>query len=179
MFILLTEISYEMIRGYQKQTIKYLVFGMTIFILTSFAFIRQPDDTRDSQVRQTAATKIQSILTELLTREILGEQPLTSEYTQHMVRWQKYKYYDRQYGANSEVTKHSALSIISYFPKATKTEIVIMLTIPDSNFYGAHMGPTWVLSAPAGPHVDPMNLAIRDVTSGTGGCRGLFLWGYG
>ena len=23
------------------------------------------------------------------------------------------------------------------------------------------MGPTWVLSAPAGPHVGPMNLAIR------------------
>ena len=25
------------------------------------------------------------------------------------------------------------------------------------------MGPTWVLSAPDGPHVDPMNLAIRGV----------------
>ena len=25
------------------------------------------------------------------------------------------------------------------------------------------MGPTWVLSAPDGPHVGPMNLAIRDV----------------
>ena len=24
------------------------------------------------------------------------------------------------------------------------------------------MGPTWVLSAPDGPHVGPMNLAIRD-----------------
>ena len=24
------------------------------------------------------------------------------------------------------------------------------------------MGPTWVLSAPDGPHVSPMNLAIRD-----------------
>ena len=23
------------------------------------------------------------------------------------------------------------------------------------------MGPTWVLSAPDGPHIDPMNLAIR------------------
>ena len=27
--------------------------------------------------------------------------------------------------------------------------------------YGANMGPTWVLSAPDGPHVGPMNLAIR------------------
>ena len=32
---------------------------------------------------------------------------------------------------------------------------------PDSKFLVAHMGSTWVLSAPDGPHVDPMNLAIR------------------
>ena len=31
---------------------------------------------------------------------------------------------------------------------------------PDSKFHGANMGPTWVLSAPDGPHVGPMNLAI-------------------
>ena len=38
-------------------------------------------------------------------------------------------------------------------------------TTPDSKFLGANMGPTWVLSAPDGPHVGPMNLAIRDATS--------------
>ena len=32
---------------------------------------------------------------------------------------------------------------------------------PDSKVHGANMGPTWVLSAPYGPHVGPMNLAIR------------------
>ena len=32
---------------------------------------------------------------------------------------------------------------------------------PDSKIHGANMGPTWVLSAPDGPHVDPMTLAIR------------------
>ena len=31
---------------------------------------------------------------------------------------------------------------------------------PDSKAHGANMGPTWVLSAPDGPHVGPMNLAI-------------------
>ena len=36
-------------------------------------------------------------------------------------------------------------------------------TIPDNKVHGANMGPTWVLSAPDGPHVGPMNLAIRDV----------------
>ena len=32
---------------------------------------------------------------------------------------------------------------------------------PDSKVHGANMGPTWVLSAPDGTHVGPMNLAIR------------------
>ena len=31
---------------------------------------------------------------------------------------------------------------------------------PDSKVHGANMGPTWVLSAPGGPHVGFMNLAI-------------------
>ena len=31
---------------------------------------------------------------------------------------------------------------------------------PDSKIRGANMGPTWVLAAPGGPHVGPMNLAI-------------------
>ena len=34
-------------------------------------------------------------------------------------------------------------------------------TYPDIKVHGANMGPTWVLSAPDGPHVVPMNLAIR------------------
>ena len=33
---------------------------------------------------------------------------------------------------------------------------------PDSKVHGANMGPTWVLSAPDGPHIGAMNLAIRD-----------------
>ena len=32
---------------------------------------------------------------------------------------------------------------------------------PDSKVHEANMGPTWVLSAPDGPHVGPMSLAIR------------------
>ena len=32
---------------------------------------------------------------------------------------------------------------------------------PDNKFHGANMGPTWVMSAPDGLHVVPMNLAIR------------------
>ena len=40
---------------------------------------------------------------------------------------------------------------------------------PDSKVDGANMGPTWVLSAPDGPHVGPINLAIREVF--------IILWG--
>ena len=36
-------------------------------------------------------------------------------------------------------------------------------TIPDSKVHRANMGPTWVLSAPDGPHVGSTNLAITDV----------------
>ena len=36
-----------------------------------------------------------------------------------------------------------------------------ILHCPDSKVHGANMGPTWVLSAPDGPHVGPMSLAIR------------------
>ena len=35
-------------------------------------------------------------------------------------------------------------------------------TTPDSKVHGDNMRPSWVLSAPDGPHVGPMNLAIRD-----------------
>ena len=38
---------------------------------------------------------------------------------------------------------------------------------PDSKVHGANMGPTWVLSAPDGPHVGPMNLAIRVLSIGS------------
>ena len=34
---------------------------------------------------------------------------------------------------------------------------------PNSKVHGANMGPTWVLSVPDGPHVGPMNLAIREL----------------
>ena len=33
--------------------------------------------------------------------------------------------------------------------------------IPDDKVHGANMGPTWVLLAPDGPHVVPMDLDIR------------------
>ena len=37
-------------------------------------------------------------------------------------------------------------------------------TFPHSKVHGANMGPTWALLAPDGPHVGPMNLAIRVVS---------------
>ena len=44
---------------------------------------------------------------------------------------------------------------------------------PDSKVHGANMGPTWVLSAPDGPHVGPMNLAIGAILRAN---TGLVYW---
>ena len=65
----------------------------------------------------------------------------------------------------------------------------------DSKVHGANMGPTWVLSAPDGPHIGPipMNLALRgglEVTKANwwplsdhwslySTCWRLVLWNYG
>ena len=38
-----------------------------------------------------------------------------------------------------------------------------MFITPDNKVHEAKPGPTWVLSAQDGPHVGPMNLAIRDI----------------
>ena len=38
-----------------------------------------------------------------------------------------------------------------------------MNTVHAGKVHGANIGPTWVLSAPGGPHVGLMNLAIGDV----------------
>ena len=40
------------------------------------------------------------------------------------------------------------------------------INIPENKVHGANMGPTWVLSAPDGRHVGPMNFAIRDGLTG-------------
>ena len=34
---------------------------------------------------------------------------------------------------------------------------------PDNKVHGADMGPTWVLLGPDGPHIGPMNLAIKAI----------------
>ena len=35
--------------------------------------------------------------------------------------------------------------------------------IPDSKVHVAHVGPTWVLLAPGGPHLGPVNFVIWDI----------------
>ena len=44
----------------------------------------------------------------------------------------------------------------------SRAAIAWAIITPDSKIHGADLGPTWVLSAPDGPHVGPMSLAIRD-----------------
>ena len=48
--------------------------------------------------------------------------------------------------------------VMQYIPRALV--YAMFCGYPDSKVHGANMGSTWVLSAPDGPHVGPMNLAI-------------------
>ena len=41
----------------------------------------------------------------------------------------------------------------------------LFLNIPDRKVHGADRGPIWFLSSPGGPHVCPINLAIRDIAA--------------
>ena len=56
-------------------------------------------------------------------------------------------------------------STCNHFTKNAQVLVVPDHIYPDSKVQGANMGPTWVLSAPDGPHVGPMNLAIWVVLS--------------
>ena len=47
-------------------------------------------------------------------------------------------------------------------PQVAHMVLTVAMTIPDSKVHEANMGPTWVMSAPDGSHVGPINLAIRD-----------------
>ena len=47
------------------------------------------------------------------------------------------------------------------WPRSVSPHAVTRHTGPDNKVHEAYMGPTWVLSAPDGPHVGSMNLAIR------------------
>ena len=52
---------------------------------------------------------------------------------------------------------------VQYFPVTSKVcgEGELYFNT-DSKVHVAHMRPTWVLLAPGGPHVGPMNLVIRE-----------------
>ena len=61
------------------------------------------------------------------------------------------------------VNRQICISIVDLWSQYPSPGWYMQLHTPDSKVHGANMGPTWVLSAPDGPLVGPMNLAIRDV----------------
>ena len=60
--------------------------------------------------------------------------------------------------ATKSWTKHSWYQVMIAF---VQTHCWQRNIIANSKVHGANMGPTWVLSAPDGPHVGPMNRAVR------------------
>ena len=72
--------------------------------------------------------------------------------------------------SNQVVHIHVNVDVITHVPLKTKLGTGLLgnyyviihtnVNYPDGKIHRANMGPTWVLSAPDGPHVGPMNLAI-------------------
>ena len=60
-------------------------------------------------------------------------------------------------------TPTSIRNNFTQFFAAWSTVISYSMYYPDNKFHGANMGPTWALSAPDGPRVGPMNLAIWEL----------------
>ena len=60
---------------------------------------------------------------------------------------------------------YDGLVAIRYFHVEQSTgQAVSFHSYPDSKVHAANMGPTWVLSAPGGPRVGPINPAIRVIS---------------
>ena len=59
------------------------------------------------------------------------------------------------------LSTHVDYLLISKYWSVVNNNNDIVKDSPDDKVHGANMGPTWVLSAPDGPYVGPMNLAIR------------------
>ena len=62
------------------------------------------------------------------------------------------------------IKSHLHISVYDKFKKSPHRwnfDVHRFRNVPDNKFHRVNMGPTWVLSAPDGPHVGPMNLAIR------------------
>ena len=71
------------------------------------------------------------------------------------------------YTNNNYHTRESSIMIIkikTYF-QCNFCPLTVSSVIPDSKVHVANMGPNWVLSAPSGLHVGPMNFVIRESLS--------------
>ena len=83
--------------------------------------------------------------------------------------YKKYRWNKTRQGKTKHVngTQHPDMEVSFGFNKLHKHSLPFVKQFhvycyyPDSKVHGANMGPSWVLLAPDGPHVDPMNLAIR------------------
>ena len=68
----------------------------------------------------------------------------------------------------TEVMLKDMATIHQYQPTTNHNKalsVCVCWDIPDSKVHGAKMGPIWGRQVPGGPHVGPMNFAIRDVLS--------------
>ena len=82
------------------------------------------------------------------------------------LRWMPRDLTDVNIGSGNQTTSTTwAIVDLVLCPHMALLATMLKITVrcdlfPDSKVHGANMGPTWVLSAPDGPYVGPMNLAI-------------------
>ena len=81
---------------------------------------------------------------------------------------------------NVKQLKQQYLSLLTYtggqlwvFLQPCGECLSFYVPLPNSKVHGANMGPSWVLSALDGPHVGPINLAIKVVIFHVGGDNGV------
>ena len=113
-------------------------------------------------------------LTHLLTKSSL----INISSPRHLCRWNLIQLNKTKVKHDENVVNHAWNNIFGSCPRlryiwCTRTltwdnmifennnQGPLLLTDPDSKVHGANKGPTWVLLAPDGPRVGPMNLAIR------------------
>ena len=86
-----------------------------------------------------------------------------------IVKWTRRKIFQWNHSQNSYISfkkMHFKMSAkLRQFCLGLNVKLKWKYHNPYSKVHGANMWPTWVLSAPDGPHVGPTNLAIREALS--------------
>ena len=83
-------------------------------------------------------------------------------WTNHIIKQQLTNYFlpHRMFGSIESLSPSNIRNTKLHLSNWRRPQLSLEF-FPDSKVHGANMGPIWVLSAPSGPHIGPMNRAIK------------------